>query len=207
LFAAIMAFIALETIYMSTPIAGILGQTMLASRWGWLIALGLFMVVSYVANNWAHSRTSVGTQYLGLSLYVLAQSVIVAPLLYLAYELTGSMEVVYTAGLITAVVFTGLAAIVWFTGANFSFLGPFLGVAFLVAFGLIVCSLIFGFSLGILFVGAMILLACGAILYSTSNVLHEYQVGQHVAASLSLFAAVALLFYYILLFLLSMSRE
>ncbi|MCP4136586.1 MAG: permease, partial [bacterium] len=37
-----------------------------------------------------------------------------------------------------------------------------------------------------------------AILYTTSNIVHEYNTTQYVAASLSLFAAVALLFWYIL---------
>jgi FtsH-binding integral membrane protein len=44
----------------------------------------------------------------------------------------------------------------------------------------------------------MIALAGGYILYYTSNVLHRYPVGSHVAAALALFSAVALLFWYIL---------
>jgi FtsH-binding integral membrane protein len=44
----------------------------------------------------------------------------------------------------------------------------------------------------------MILFASGAILYSTSKVMHEYETHQHVAAALELFAAVALLFWYVL---------
>ena len=38
-------------------------------------------------------------------------------------------------------------------------------------------------------------MAAGYILYDTSNVLHHYRTDQHVAASLALFASVALLFY------------
>jgi FtsH-binding integral membrane protein len=44
----------------------------------------------------------------------------------------------------------------------------------------------------------MVALASGAILYNTSNILHHYRTDQHVAAALALFAAVALLFWYIL---------
>ena len=44
----------------------------------------------------------------------------------------------------------------------------------------------------------MIALACGNILYSTSHILHHYHIGQHVTAALALFAAVALLYRYIL---------
>jgi FtsH-binding integral membrane protein len=64
--------------------------------------------------------------------------------------------------------------------------------------GLIATSIVFGFALGQIFIIAMIALACGYILYDTSNVLHHYRIGQHVAASLALFASVALLFWYIL---------
>ena len=61
--------------------------------------------------------------------------------------------------------------------------------------------MIFGFSLGLIFSAVMILFAGGSVLYSTSNILHQYRTDQHVAASLYLFASVALLFYYIVQFL------
>lgn len=66
------------------------------------------------------------------------------------------------------------------------------------ALGLIAVAILFGFNLGPIFTYAMIALACGYILYDTSNVLHHYRIGQHVAAALALFASVALLFWYIL---------
>ena len=61
-----------------------------------------------------------------------------------------------------------------------------------IALGFIVCSIIFGFSQSDLFLsdGA----AAGSVLYTTSNILHQYRTEQHVAAS-SLFASVALFFY------------
>jgi hypothetical protein len=75
----------------------------------------------------------------------------------------------------------------------------------MVALGLILCSFLFGLDLGMIFTVAMIALAAGYILYYTSNVMHHYQTHQHVAASLALFAAVALLFWYVLR--LFMSRD
>src|SRR5205807_9319950 len=45
-------------------------------------------------------------------------------------------------------------------------------------------------------------LASGYVIYQTSNVIHQYRTDQHVAAALGLFAAVALLFWYILQILL-----
>ena len=51
----------------------------------------------------------------------------------------------------------------------------------------------------------MVALACGYILYDTSNVVRRYRTDQHVAAALALFASVALLFYYILIIVMSNS--
>lgn len=75
-----------------------------------------------------------------------------------------------------------------------------------IALGLIVASFFLPISLGFWFSGAMILLASGAVLYNTSNLIHRYQPGQHVAAALSLFASVALLFWYVLRILMSLRR-
>jgi FtsH-binding integral membrane protein len=52
----------------------------------------------------------------------------------------------------------------------------------------------------------MVLFASVAILYDTSQVLHHYRTNQHVAASLSLFASVALLFWYVLRIVMSLRR-
>ena len=64
--------------------------------------------------------------------------------------------------------------------------------------------MIFGFSLGLVFALVMVLFAAGSVLYTTSNILHQYRTDQHVAAALSLFASVALLFFYILQVLMSL---
>jgi FtsH-binding integral membrane protein len=73
--------------------------------------------------------------------------------------------------------------------------------------GLILASLIFGFSLGIVFTGAMIALACGYILYDTSNVMLHCDETMDVVASIELFASLMTLFYYILHLLLSLNRD
>lgn len=78
-----------------------------------------------------------------------------------------------------------------------SFLRSILMIGGFIALGVIVASIVFGFSLGMLFAAIMVLFAAGAILYDTSNVLHHYRTDQHVAASLALFASVALLFWYV----------
>ena len=53
----------------------------------------------------------------------------------------------------------------------------------------------------------MVLLACIAILHDTSKVIHHYPVESYVAASLELFASIALLFWYVLRILMRLSRR
>ena len=128
---------------------------------------------------------------------VVAEAVIFLPLLFIgAYY--SDPSVIPTAGLLTGIVFAGLTATVFITGKDFSYLRGALMVGFFAALGIILCGAIFGFKLGLLFSGILVVLAGAYVLYVTSNVLHHYRTDQHVAASLSLFAAIALLFWYIL---------
>ena len=116
-------------------------------------------------------------------------------------------NVILMAGMLTLVVFTGLTGIVVMTGADFSFLRTALMLGGIVAMGVIVCAMIFGFNLGLIFTAAMLILASGYILYDTSNVMHHYRIGQHVAASLALFASVALMFWYMVQLVMSLTSR
>ena len=203
---AIMAFVGVSTLLVQSPFAEIMLKWLMVSRLNWLLVLGMFMVVGWIADKWARSATSTTTQYLGLGLYVLAESILFVPILYIAAYFTDP-SVLPTAAILTLTVFGGLTAITFVSKKDFSFMGNFLAVAGLVAFGVIACSIFFDFSLGIVFSGVMVLLAGGYVLYYTSNVMKHYPVGSHVAASLALFAAVALLFWYILRIVMSLSRN
>ncbi len=194
--AAVLAFIAVEALLLRWSGAGSLIGLM-TGGYAWLITLAAFMGVSTLAERWARSDTSQGTQYLGLGVYVLAQAVIFLPLLYVAAYYS-SPDVIPTAGLITATLFAGLTFTAFTSGTDFSFLRGALTIGGFVALGLIVASIVFGFSLGLIFSAAMVVFAAASILYQTSNVIRDYRTDQHVAAALALFASVALLFWYVL---------
>lgn len=201
-FGAILAFVGLEAILLNVlseeaklKIAG----SMLNNWWGVLIA---FMVVSWLAGKWASSDTSTGTQYMGLGIYVLCETVIFMPLLILASHF-GSPKVIPVAGFLTLLIFGGLTAVVMLTKKDFSFLGNILWVCGLAALGIIFASAFGVLNLGMWFIVAMIVLMSGYILYDTSNILHHYRTTQHVAAALALFASVATLFWYVLQFVMA----
>lgn len=200
LFGAIIAFAVLETLWFMTPVAGWALQALGASKYMWLVVMGGFIGVSYLANNWAMSSTSLGKQYAGLALYTFAESLLFLPLIAIAVAIGASGEegILGKAVLITLTLFGSLTGVVFVTRKDFSFMRSVLMFAGVAAFGAIVCSILFGFTLGIMFSYAMIAFACGYILYDTSNVMLHYRTSQHVAASLALFASVMLLFWYVL---------
>ena len=202
---AVLGFLVLEYALLQLP--GIEGVgALMTTGYNWLIVLALFIGASWIADYWARSETSRGLQYAGLTLYVLAQAIIFLPLMILAVLISDDPTVVPAAAIITGLLFAGLTLVAFTTRADFSFLRGVLIIGGLVALGLIVASYIFGFTLGVIFAVAMVGLAAVAILYSTSNIIHYYRTDQYVAASLSLFAAVALMFYYVLWILLSLRR-
>ena len=202
---AVLGFLVLEYVLISLPGIGNLAALMTGGL-NWLVVLGLFMVVSFVADRMARSSVSRGVQYVGLALYVVAQAVIFVPLLFVAVYLVNDSTLIPTAAIITGTLFAGLTAVAFFTRADFSFLRGVLLIGGFVALGLIAASVIFGFTLGLIFSFAMVGFAAAAILYYTSNIIHYYRTDQYVAASVTLFASVALLFWYVLQILISLRR-
>jgi FtsH-binding integral membrane protein len=204
---AVFAFAALAAVFLNLPFTDEVMASLFRARFGWLFVVGGFVLVSWVADAWARSSTSVGLQYAGLGLYVLAEAVIFTPILWIASSYFPGQHLIETAGLITLLLFGGLTLSVFVTGHDFSYLRSALWLGGLAAMGTVVASIIFGFSLGIVFSALMIVLASGYILYDTSNVMHHYRIGQHVAASLALFASVALMFYYVLRLLMALQSR
>jgi len=176
------------------------GRVLATSPYSWLMVLGVFMVVSWLANKWAMSDTSRGLQYLGLGLYTVAESIILLPLLLKAQAIVGDNSLIAQAGGVTLLLFLGLTVIAFTTKKDFSFLGGMLKIVGMIALGLIVVAILFPsvITLGLWFSVAMVIFAAGTILYNTSNIIHRYHTNQYVAASLGLFASVALLFWYVL---------
>ena len=205
---AIGMFVALEaaifTLVPEETLAGMM-NLLFQSRFGWLGVILAMTGVSWVANWWALSGASRGVQYFGLLLYVLAEAIIFVPLLYIANQV--APQAIPAAGLLTLVVFGGLTLVVMVTKVDLTSWGRYLWAAGLAAIGVIVCAILFNFELGVWFSGLMIGLAGGYILYGTSNVLRTYRTDQYVAASLALFASVALLFWYILRLFIQLRRN
>ncbi len=199
---ALLAFGLLEAFLLQLEVSYTLSERVLSSQYGWLMVLGAFMLVGWFCRGMASSSSSKAVQYAGLGLYVVIEAIIFVPLIILALGVAGP-GLLMEAGIMTGLLFAGLTATVFMTRKDFSFLKSALTVGFFIAMGLIVCAVLFGISLGTWFSVAMIVVAGGAILYDTSNVLHHYDEDQYVGASLELFASIALLLWYVIRLLMS----
>jgi len=201
---AVLLFVGVEALLLSIP-AVVKAGLWMTQGMQWLLMLGGFMFVTTMAERWAHRSTNRTAQYGALLLYVFAQAFIFVPLMYIAISYVGDDGLIAKAGIMTLFLFSGLTAVVFITGKDFSFLRTAIAIGGMIAIGLIVVSVIFGFNLGVIFSGAMVLLAGASILYQTSKILDGYHQDQYVAASLGLFASLMLLFWYILQIFMSSS--
>jgi FtsH-binding integral membrane protein len=194
LFGAVCAFILIETLLFKSGLADKIARGLLGVSW--LLVLGGFMIVSWLASRTAHLAKSKAAQYGALSAYVVAQSLIFVPLLWIANNVAPGA--ITSAATVTFFAFAALTAVVFLTGKDFSFLRSLLFWGGIMALTLIVAGVVFGFQLGTYFSIAMVGFAGAAILYDTSNVLHHYPEDRYVAAALELFASVALMLWYVL---------
>ena len=197
----------------------------LTGRWNWLLVIGLFMLVGYVAERLARSQTSRGLQYVGLFVFVIAEALLLQPIIWVLMFRFGNPADMFVAGavapalsgkaaailmqaiIITLAIFIGLRLTVFLTKKDFTFMRGVLAIGTFAALGVILASAIFGFSLGAFFCGAMILLMAGYILYQTSLVMSYFPPSGYVAASLMLFSTVATLFWYVLQMLMELNRR
>ena len=195
LLGAMALFVLAEYFLFSTDAAATILN--FATRTSWLLILGGFMLVGWLATRAAHTSASKPVQYLALVGFVLAEAIIFAPLIYIIEGAAGG-GVIGSAAAVTLVAFAALTGVVFITRKDFSFLGAILRWAGVVALLLIVAGVVFGFQLGTFFSVGMVAFAGAAILYDTSNILHHYPEDRYVGAALELFASIALLFWYVL---------
>ncbi|HEB1776632.1 TPA: Bax inhibitor-1/YccA family protein [Escherichia albertii] len=194
---AVVGFIFLRALFLFSGISKMLLRILMnGGQFGWLVVLGAFIVVSMLATRLADNVESNRTQLLGLGIYVLAEALIFAPLLRLAVYIDPA--IIGAASITTGLLVGGLTFTAFTTKKDFSFMRSFLTMAGFIAFGAIIASIICGFSLGVWFSAAMVLLCAGFVLYDTSNIIHHYPTDRPAGAALHLFASIATMFWYVL---------
>jgi FtsH-binding integral membrane protein len=192
---AILAFAGIETWLFTSDRAFVILEMMAGTSW--LLILGAFLVVGWLASHAAHTVESKPLQYLALGGVVVAWSIIFVPMLYAAMETAPG--IIDSAAGVTLLGVAGLSAVAFITRKDFSFLrGILMWGAVLAIVAIIAGTFISSFELGMWFSVAMIGFAGAAVLYDTSNIIHHYPEDRYVAAALQLFASIAMMFWYIL---------
>lgn len=119
---AVLLFVGLEVWFFKSGIANTVLQ--IFSGVSWLVVLGGFMLLSWVATLIAVPSVARPLQYVGFVLYVLLQALITVPLLAAAND--AAPGVIASAAQVTIGGFLLLTAVVVTTGKDFSFLRSFL---------------------------------------------------------------------------------
>ena len=196
---AVLAFIAFEALLFVSGIAEAFHNFLVnTGGFAWLLILGGFTIVNSIASRSAHKLGNPTAQYGALFAMAAAQAVIFAPFLYLVFNQDSGTTSVVSAATITLVGFAALSVVAMTTRKDLSFLRPMLMWGGIVAIGLIIAAVIFGFTLGPLFSIAMIALAGASILYQTQQIVRKYPEWAYVGAAVSLFGSLMLMFWYVL---------
>jgi FtsH-binding integral membrane protein len=201
---AIFSLIAVEYYLFSSGAAAAIAGTMMQSPMAVMIG---FIALSWGASHVAHRLESTAAQYAAFATFVVLWAVMFVPLLAMAmiYGEQRGVNIIEDAAVVTVFGCAALIATVMITRKDFSFLRGVMVWGFFIAIGLVIASLVFGFHLGTWFSVGMIGFAGIAVLYDTSNIMHHYPQDKYVAASMALFASIAMMFFYILR--LFMSRD
>lgn len=192
---------------------------------GLLLALVCFLAVNWAAQRLARSESSPALQYVGLGLGVILWSILAQPIIWYTVLRFGhpadlivndgihfalsakAAAVLGEATVITLAIFIGLTVTVFLTRKDFTFLRGALSISMCALIGVALAAVLFGFNLGVIYSGFVILIMAGYILFQTSLVMSYFRPTQHVAAALMLFATVINLFIHVLRIVAEMNRR
>lgn len=192
---AILALIGIEYYLFSSGAAYPIANAML--QYPFAVLAG-FIALSWGASHLAHRLESTTAQYAAFGAFVVLWAIMFVPMLALAINMDPSGSMIESAAGMTVFGCAALIATVMITRKDFSFLRGILVWGLFIAMGLIGASFLFGWHLGTWFSVGMIGFAGVAVLYDTSNIMHHYPQDKYVAASMALFASIAMMFWYIL---------
>ncbi len=193
---ALLALVAIEAYILTSGMVDGIISVMYANP---MLTFFLFIGSAMGANYAAHRFESITAQYAAFAVYVFVFALIMAPAIIVAESMQPG--VVDNAIGITVLGSVGLIATAMITRKDFSFLRGIVVWGMMLAFVAILASMFLGFELTQWFSLAMIGLMGAAILYKTSDIMRNYPTDKYVAASLELFASIALLFLYVLRFM------
>lgn len=195
----ILAFCATLWGYENNPTINGLGNALFGN---WIIGMVVLVGASIAVHAFAERSPINVVVYFA---FAFVMGLVLGPIVSFANETAPG--IVTQASLATALTFLVLTAVVFVTGKDFGFLKGILWTGLIGLFLIALCSMIFGFGIGIWYSYAGALIFSGFILYDTSNILRRYPTTAHIAAAVVLFVDIIMLFKHLLLIFLSNNND
>lgn len=180
-----------------------MARAIYGSRFGWLLYIGIFMGGSMAVHAVAEKKVIGGIAF---AAWAFLLAMLIAPIVLMINSQADGPTIVSQASGLTALIFGGLTLYVLYSGSDFSWLRGALTVGFFAILGVGLLGWIMGFSLGLWYSVAIVILFAGYILYDTSQILHRLPTTMAMSGAIMLFTDVVLLFKHILI-LLASSRD
>jgi len=180
-----------------------MGRAIYGSSMGWLLYMGIFIGGSMAVHAVAEKKP-LGAIAFGAWAFLLA--LLISPIVLMINGMEDGATIISQASGLTALIFGGLTVYVLYTGSDFSWLRGLLTMACFALLGVGILGWLMGFSIGLWYSVAIVVLFAGYILYNTSQILHRFPTTMAMSAAIILFTDVVLLFKHILIILLS-SRD
>ena len=198
IFFTLVSFITLEFILFRNGVASIVSTIAVSTNWI-LMFISIFLV-SWIATLFAHNSSSKILHYCGLSFFIVINALIFIPVLYFAEIKTGG-GVIQSAAVAAILGFGSLTVLAFSKGIDLSPLEKsfLMGIIGIVSF--LLCSVMFGFSLGVALSVMVVIFASGAVLFNSSSIIYYYGEDDYVAATIHLFSSIMLVLWYILRYL------
>ncbi len=160
----------------------------------WLIMLVVFLGGPFVINALRNSAMGL----VAIFAFTGAMGYILGPILSLYLALPNGSQIVTTAFGLTGVIFLGLSGYALVSRKNFSFMGGFLMVGFLVMLAAIVLNIFLEIpALSLAISAAMVLLLSAGILYETSAMVHAGETN-YITMTVALYTSIFALLMHLL---------
>ena len=160
----------------------------------WLIMLVVFLGGPFVINALRNSAMGL----VAIFAFTGAMGYILGPILSLYLALPNGAQIVTTAFGLTGVIFLGLSGYTLVSRKNFSFMGGFLMVGFLVMLAAIVLNIFLEIpALSLAISAAMVLLLSAGILYETSAMVHGGETN-YITMTVALYTSIFALLMHLL---------
>ena len=160
----------------------------------WLIMLVVFLGGPFVINALRNSAMGL----VAIFAFTGAMGYILGPILSLYLALPNGSQIVTTAFGLTGVIFLGLSGYALVSRKNFSFMGGFLMVGFLVMLAAIVLNIFLEIpALSLAISAAMVLLRSAGILYETSAMVHGGETN-YITMTVALYTSIFALLMHLL---------